>query len=117
VQPDTVVHWYRKGFRLYWRSILKPGPGRPHIPGEVQALIRRFATENGWRARKIQAELEKLGVRIGSPPSLDIDRSEIPITINASTGRRSFAITDTASLRWISSLLRLRSSTISGTDG
>ena len=65
VQPDTVVRWHRKGFRLYWRSISKPGPGRPHIPGEVQALIRRFATENGWRARKIQAELEKLGVRIG----------------------------------------------------
>jgi hypothetical protein len=21
VQPDTVVRWHRKGFRLYWRSI------------------------------------------------------------------------------------------------
>ncbi len=57
VQPDTVVRWHRKGFRRYWRAISKRGPGRPPIPIEVQALIRRFATENGWRARKIQAEL------------------------------------------------------------
>jgi transposase InsO family protein len=30
----------------------------------VQALIRRLARENGWRARKIQAELEKLGFAV-----------------------------------------------------
>jgi hypothetical protein len=65
VQLDTVVRWHRKGFRLYWRSISKRGPGRPPIPVEVQALIRRFANENGWRARKVRAELEKLGIPIG----------------------------------------------------
>ncbi len=65
VQPDTGVRWQRRGFRLYWRSISKRGPGRPPLPLEVQALIRRFANENGWRARKIQAELEKLGLRMG----------------------------------------------------
>ena len=64
VQPDTVVRWHRKGFRLYWRSISKRGPGRPPIPVELQALIRRFASENGWRARKVQAELEKLGFSV-----------------------------------------------------
>ncbi len=64
VQPDTVVRWHRKGFRLYWRSISKRGPGRPPISPEIQALIRRFANENSWRARKVQAELEKLGFRI-----------------------------------------------------
>jgi hypothetical protein len=47
-QPDTVDRWHRKGFRLYWRSISKPGPGRPPISAEVQALIRRLANENGW---------------------------------------------------------------------
>jgi putative transposase len=65
VQPDTEVRWHRKGFRLYWRSISKRGPGRPPIPVEVQALIRRFANENGWRARKVRAELGKLGISIG----------------------------------------------------
>ena len=28
-------------------------------------MIVRMATENGWRARKIQAELSKLGIRLG----------------------------------------------------
>ncbi len=32
---------------------------------EVQTLIRRFAKENGWRARKVRAELRKLGILIG----------------------------------------------------
>jgi transposase InsO family protein len=64
VKPDTVIRWHRKGFRLYWRAISKRGPGRPPISEEVQALIRRLAGENGWRARKIQAELEKLGFTV-----------------------------------------------------
>jgi len=64
VQPETVVHWHRMGFRLYWRSISKGGPGRPRISRELQDLIRRIAKENDWRARKIQAELEKLGLNV-----------------------------------------------------
>jgi transposase InsO family protein len=65
VKPDTVIRWHREGFRLYWRAISKRGPGRPPISEEVQALIRRLASENGWRARKIQAELKKLGFTVG----------------------------------------------------
>ncbi len=65
VKPDTVIRWHRKGFRLYWRAISKPGPGRPRISEEVRELIRRLASENSWRARKIQAELEKLGFSVG----------------------------------------------------
>ncbi len=29
VQPDTGVRWHRKGFKLYWRWVSQPGPGRP----------------------------------------------------------------------------------------
>ena len=65
VKPDTVVRWHHKGFRLYWRWISKRGPGRPRVSKEVQALIRRSALENGWGARKIHAELEKLGLAVG----------------------------------------------------
>ena len=36
----------------------------PPIPVETKALIVRMATENGWRARKIQAELSKLGIEL-----------------------------------------------------
>lgn len=64
VSPDTVVRWRYNGFRRYWRSISKPGPGRPPLSKEGQELIVRMATENGWRARKIQAELVKLGIRV-----------------------------------------------------
>ncbi len=64
VRPETVVRWHRNGFRRYWRSISAPGPGRPPISKEVQELIIRMATENRWRARKIQAELMKLGIRV-----------------------------------------------------
>jgi len=64
VRPETVVHWHREEFRRYWRSISTPGPGRPPISEETKALIIQMATENRWRARKIQAELSKLGIRV-----------------------------------------------------
>jgi hypothetical protein len=65
VRPATVIRWHRKAFRGYWRWISKPGPGRPAIPEETKTLIVRMATENGWRTRKIQAELSKLGIHLG----------------------------------------------------
>jgi len=64
VRPETVVRWHRQGFRRYWRSISTPGPGRPPISDETKTLIIRMATENFWRARKIQDELMKLGIRV-----------------------------------------------------
>jgi transposase-like protein len=59
-----VIRWHRRGFRRYWRSISVPGPGRPPISEDIQQLIFRMATENHWRARKIQAELSKLGIEL-----------------------------------------------------
>ncbi len=64
VKPDTVVRWHRKGFRLYWRWRSKRGPGRPRISMEVQSLIERFVLENRWGARKVHAELGKLGFTV-----------------------------------------------------
>ncbi len=64
VRPETVVRWHRQGFRRYWRWLSQPGPGRPPISEETKSLILRMATENCWRARKIQAELSKLGIRV-----------------------------------------------------
>jgi hypothetical protein len=48
-------------FKLYWRWISKPGPGRPPISSEVRELIERLALDNAWGARKIHAELSMLG--------------------------------------------------------
>ena len=64
VRPETIIRWHRRGFRRYWRSISTPGPGRPPLSEETKALIVRMATENRWRARKIRAELSKLGIRV-----------------------------------------------------
>ena len=62
VQPDTVVRWHRKGWRLYWRWRSDPGRGRPKVSEEVRALIRRMSLENPlWGTPRIHGELLKLG--------------------------------------------------------
>ena len=61
VQPETVVRWHRRGFRLHWRSISEPGPGRPRISAEPQVLIARFATGNGCGGAGAACESEGPG--------------------------------------------------------
>lgn len=62
VKPETVIGWYRAGFRLYWRWRSRPLGGRPKITEEIRVLIRRLARENqDWGAPKIHGELQKLG--------------------------------------------------------
>src|SRR6185295_8010939 len=41
VQPATMIRWHRAGWRLLWR--VKSRRGRPPIPEELRALIRRIA--------------------------------------------------------------------------
>ena len=64
VQPATMIRWHRSGWRLFWR--FKSRPGRPRIPTELRALIRRMAIENrSWGEERIASELlVKLGIRI-----------------------------------------------------
>ena len=66
VRPDTVVRWHRAGFRIYWNWLSRRGrrSGRPPLPREVRALIRRMATENSWGAPRIHGELLCLGFEI-----------------------------------------------------
>jgi putative transposase len=64
VKPATVIDWHRRGFRRYWRW--KSGkPGRPRIPAEHIAFIRRISNDQpGWGEDRIAEELAiKLGVR------------------------------------------------------
>src|SRR6516225_115482 len=67
VQPETVVAWHRKGFRLFWTwKVRRSPPGRPGVPREVRDLIRRMSRENPlWGAPRIHGELLKLGISIG----------------------------------------------------
>jgi putative transposase len=67
VQPDTVIAWHRKGFRLFWTWKVRCGrSGRPAVPHDVRALIRRMSQENPlWGAPRIHGELLKLGIDVG----------------------------------------------------
>lgn len=65
VEPDTVVRWHRAGFRLYWaRLSRRRTSGRPGLPKEVRALVRRMAAETTWGAPRIHGELLRLGVSV-----------------------------------------------------
>jgi hypothetical protein len=65
VRPETLVRWHRAGWRLLWRYRSQT-TGRPPIPAELRALIRRMATENPlWGEQRIANELMlKLGIRV-----------------------------------------------------
>ena len=102
VKPETVIRWHRKGFRLYWRTLSRRGPGRPRVPQELRELIRRFAFENGWGARKIQGELSKLGFTISLATVSRYLPKRYRIRAGASAGGRSSEITRTPSRRWTS---------------
>jgi len=63
VKPETVIGWH---FALNWRWLSKRGrsPGRPAAGREVQDLVRRMASENGWGAPRIHGELVKRGFSV-----------------------------------------------------
>jgi putative transposase len=83
VQTGTVIAWQRKRFRDHWAKLSKHGkPGRPPVPNEIRALIRKMSEANiSWGSPRIVGELRKLGidvakstveryrVRSGKPPS------------------------------------------------
>jgi putative transposase len=85
VQPETLTRWHRQGFRLFWRW--KSTPGRPPIPADLQALIRRMARENpSWGEERIANELLlKLGLRV-SPRTI---RKYLPKRLNPERGKRA----------------------------
>jgi putative transposase len=64
VKPATVIHWHRKGFRIYWRCRSGP-PGRPKMATEIRDLIRQMSLANPLcGAPRIHGELLKLGFEI-----------------------------------------------------
>jgi hypothetical protein len=64
VTPETVVRWYRAGFRLYWKLISKVRRpiGRRPIPKKVRELIFRMVREDPtWGVPRVEGELLMLG--------------------------------------------------------
>src|ERR1019366_6316836 len=102
VRPETMLRWHRAGWKLFWR--LKSRPGRPPIPLEIQALIRRMANENPtWGEERIANELLlKLGIQVS------------PRTVNKYLRRRS-PRRPRGDMRW-STFLRLHAQGIIACD-
>jgi hypothetical protein len=65
-QPDSVIRWHRKGFRLFWRWKSRPHKvGRKTIGPAIITLIRQMNHANPlWGAPRIHGELLKLGITI-----------------------------------------------------
>jgi transposase InsO family protein len=67
VQPETVLRWHRRGWRLYWWWRSGRPTGRPRVPSEVRALIRRLSEENRlWGTERLRGELRKLGFAVSN---------------------------------------------------
>jgi putative transposase len=66
VKPATVVQWYRRGFRLYWRWRSKSRQiGRPKTSTEIRQLIRQMSMANPiWGASRIHGELLMIGIEV-----------------------------------------------------
>ena len=85
VKPATFTGWHRQSFRLFWRW--KSKPGRPPLPKNLQALIRRMALENPSRGQERIANelLLKLGIQV-SPRTV---RKYMPNRCVGGPGKRS----------------------------
>jgi len=65
VQPETVVGWHRRSFRLFWTWKSRRRTGRPGTPADVRVLIRTMSDANPlWGAPRIHGELQKLGISV-----------------------------------------------------
>ena len=66
VQPDTVIHWHRQGFRLFWKWKSRTRKaGRKSIAPDTISLIRNISRANPlWGAPRIHGELLKLGITV-----------------------------------------------------
>jgi transposase InsO family protein len=67
VQPETVVRWHQRGWRLLWWWRSRCPVGRPRLSTEVRELIASMARDNPlWGAERIRGELLKLGITVSN---------------------------------------------------
>jgi hypothetical protein len=67
VQPETVIGWHRRGWRLYWSSRSSRRLGRPRLSPEVRELIARMSRDNPlWGTERIRGELLKLAIVVSN---------------------------------------------------
>jgi putative transposase len=65
VQPATLLHWHREGYRRFWKWKSRRRCCQPRIAQDTIALIRRMWDENPlWGAERIRGELLKLRIEV-----------------------------------------------------
>jgi putative transposase len=65
VQPETLLHWHRQGFKLFWKYKSRAASLTPRISQETISLIEEMARDNRlWGAERIRGELLKLGIHV-----------------------------------------------------
>jgi putative transposase len=65
VQPETLLRWHRRGFRLFWRQKSKATSNQAKVEAETIALIKEMAKNNRlWGAERIRGELLKLNIHV-----------------------------------------------------
>lgn len=66
MQPETLLRWYRTGFRLFWRMKSRSRRHREsRLAPETIDLIRDMANRGRvWGAERIRGELLKLGIKV-----------------------------------------------------
>ncbi len=80
VNPETVIRWHRKGFKLFWRWKSRVDErGRPRIKPEVISLIRQMSQENcTWGVPRIQSELRLLGFDVAESTVVHTNNLVLP---------------------------------------
>lgn len=85
VQPETLIGWHRKGFKLFWRR--KSKMGRPRLPEKIRQLIVRMVKENPtWGQERVAAELS---LKLGIPVSPRTVRAYWPAECDPRRGKRT----------------------------
>ncbi len=65
VQPATLIHWHRQGWKRFWRWKSLPRLGRPRLSAKVRELIAVMARDNPlWGNERIRGELLTLGITV-----------------------------------------------------
>ncbi len=66
IQPNTVIHWHRQGFRRFWRWQSRAQKvGRKRVAPATVDLIGQMCRANPlWGAPRLHGELLKLGISV-----------------------------------------------------